>query len=439
MNQALPLWLVTALVASSSASLSAGEPATAQERLEAVLENEPGLTPETKQALLEALESVDDHADATPAGNVKAPQEPEEPSVWDKLAARLEVYGDLRLRHESNFELDSQDDRHRERVRFRLGATYRITDELEVGARVTTGARDDPNSPHVTLGDGFDRFELNLDRAYLNYKPEALQGLSITGGKFWNSFLVNPVYGELEWDQDVQPEGILGEYIWKGNAAIRSLELRVGEYILLEQADAKEALSTVGQIGARFAPHDSWNGLAAVGYSLYTDVTPDGNPALVADSQGNALVDTNGDGVPDDYESDFGVLHPILALTYTGGFVPVTLAAEYFWNTRAKNSRDQGYAVGIGVGRTKSRGDWKLDYQWQVIQQDAVFSAFANDDFLLTTNQKGHLVSLNYQIWDAVGVRTWALISHRLHTTDAPTSNSDSAQWRVRLDINVSF
>lgn len=436
----LLLTLLPILVLSSSPGLSEESTATkttsSLERLEMILTKEPGLSPEARQALLDVLESLERGGDTGPTGE---PDSTREPAIWETIFSRLSLYGDLRLRHESSFELDDRKDRHRQRIRLRLGAVYEIVDELKVGARVSTGQRTDANSPHTTLGTGFDRLEVNFDRAFLTYEPKVVEGLSVTGGKFGHSFLVNPVYGELEWDADVQPEGLLLSHVWKGKGAVQTIEFRLGEYILIEQGGADEALATVGQIGTRLRLGESWKGLAALGYCFYTDATPEGSQSLLGDDQGNALRDRNGDGNPDDFVSDFGILHPVLAFTYTGACCPITLAAEGFWNTRAETSRELGGALGIAFGSSSRQGDIKVAYQWQLIQQDAIFSPVAQDDFLLATNQRGHLLSFNYQVLDQVGLRAWLLVSEREDRGTLATTDSRHAQWRARFDINVKF
>ena len=78
-------------------------------------------------------------------------------------------------------------------------------------------------------------------------------------------------------------------------------------------------------------------------------------------------------------------------------------------------------------------------YQWQAVEQDAVFSAFAQDDFLFATNHRSHLVGANYQARENVGVHLWGLFSARDRTFPGRTTDSDDEQWRVRLDVNVKF
>lgn len=81
----------------------------------------------------------------------------------------------------------------------------------------------------------------------------------------------------------------------------------------------------------------------------------------------------------------------------------------------------------------------RLYYQYSGIEQDSVFSPFAQDDFLLATNHRSHLFGLNYQFTDAIGLNLYALVSSRDETFPGSTTDSDSHQWRVRADLNVKF
>ena len=64
---------------------------------------------------------------------------------------------------------------------------------------------------------------------------------------------------------------------------------------------------------------------------------------------------------------------------------------EYILNLLAEGEDQQGWAIGISLGKYKKQGGWKLYYQWQVVEEDAVFSAYAQDDFLFQTNHESHV------------------------------------------------
>ncbi len=432
----------------------------ALERFQSALEQEPGLAPQTKQALRDVVEALRSERSRAPEAAALTPSPPpvskgevakavdeylatqpiaREKSTLEKTFEKFSLYGDVRLRHESSFELDDQPDRHRERIRLRLGTTYQITDDLLVGARLTTGNADDPRSPHTTLGNGFNRFSLTLDRAFATYRPPWLKGSVATAGKFAHPFYQNPVYGELVWDADVQPEGAVLGYSFSTPGRVKQLNLWAGEYILLEQSLSDEALASVVQASALLSLSPKLSANLAVGYYYYTDPTPSGASTVFKANAGNATIDRNGDGTPDDFASDFGILNPIVALTYNGWKLPATVSAEYILNTRARGGRDSGWAAGVAWGKAENKGDWRLYYQWQVVEQDAVFTPFAQDDFLFGANHRSHVFGANYQLANNVGLHLWGLISARDQTSPGTTTDSNQNQWRVRLDLNVKF
>lgn len=121
--------------------------------------------------------------------------------LWD----RFHPSADARLRYELDANRGGGGDRHR--ARFRFGATVDVTDGLTGTLRIRTGDSSDANSPHQTFGNEFDSWEIALDRAFLRWEPSMVEGSWIEGGKIPNRFKTNPVYGELVWDADVNPEG----------------------------------------------------------------------------------------------------------------------------------------------------------------------------------------------------------------------------------------
>lgn len=431
----------------------------ALERLEKALQNEDGLTSETKealQALITALraergDSVAPQERATAQASVASPlmkveeqsstagSPAQNPPPWEGVLHRLRPYGDLRLEWDSNVNLDDRPDRHRQRVRFRIGTNYQLTEEVLVGARLTSGNPADPKSPHETMGNVLHSFSISLDRAFLTYRPAWAPGTWLTAGKFSHPFFQNPVYGELVWDADVQPEGIVGGYRFPNLGPVESLELTAGRYVLLEQSRADEGFASIFQVSARYRLSESLTANLGMGSYLYSDVTPSGARAILNDNNGNATLDIDGDNIPDEFQSGFTILNPIIGFTYNGWKLLLSLSGEYIQNLRARIPRDQGWAVGGAIGKAQKQGDWRFYYQWQVIQQDAVFSPFPQDDFLFQTNHRSHLFGINNQVTDNVGLQLWGLASARDKTFSGQTTDSDQLQWRVRFQINMRF
>ena len=179
--------------------------------------------------------------------------------------------GDLRLRYESLIgqqnAVASSDDpaalgnplssRNRFRLRARFGVKGRINDEFEWGLRLATGSLADVNSSNQTLTDFYSRKPFALDQAYVTYKPKALPGFVVQGGKFDASWTRT----ELTWDNDVSAEGLMETYTRNfKKSAFKSLTLQAWQLPLLDRnaafvlgADGRVDLDASGRGGRDLA------------------------------------------------------------------------------------------------------------------------------------------------------------------------------------------
>jgi hypothetical protein len=394
--------------------------------LEHALQSEQNLSSELKDAFVALIGALrEERADvARAATSVSAAP------GRSTFSERVHPFADLRLRHEWDGRRGNEN-RNRERVRLRVGAEVDLAEEFRAGFRVRTGDPDDPRSPHHNFGSSspmLGSLEFNLDRAYVRYRPSFLPGAWVVGGKFSHAFVGNPVYGELVWDADVQPEGLAGGYTlpWGENV---DLKLTAGQYLLFAQDGADEFSTFVMQGSSSFRPTSQLSLLAALGWYRYGTPQPDGDTTTLAANAGNKAT-------ADGYLSDFHIVNPILSLTYDGWGRPITLAGEYVVNTGAEgdDNRD-GFAIGASLGKLKKRGDWKSYYQFQRIEQESVFTPFAQDDFLQGTNFTGHVFGFAYRLRDRLDLNAWGLVSRPIRDLGAPNSNS----VRLRLDLNTRF
>jgi TolA-binding protein len=163
-----------------------------------------------------------------------------------KALGSITFSGDLRLRAESLFGQQNSapsaespgtlgnplSARHRLRIRARLGARGKLGDEFEWGVRFSTGPLSDATTANQTLTDFFTRKSFDLDRAFLVYRPAALPGLELQGGKFetpwWRT--------ELTWDNDISPEGLSQRYSYKPkNSRLSELTVLAWQLPFLER------------------------------------------------------------------------------------------------------------------------------------------------------------------------------------------------------------
>lgn len=346
------------------------------------------------------------------------------------------IYGDFRLRAELDTNRENVDDpRFRERIRFRIGMNYKLLDnQLAIGARLVTGDSDDPRSPYVNLENNFESFEISLDRAYVQYTPSFYKWISLYGGKFNNTFKTKSIYNELVWDQDVQPEGFAFTYQRQYEGLLDNAFLTVGQYILDREEDEIAWLTTT-QI--YIAKTISRNIKFDLGTGMYIYYNLDADPALVEPprNRGNAVV-LGQDGEPIEFLSDFRIWNSFVDIEYSGFFQPIILSSQYFHNFGSEVSEDDGFSIGAQLGKASKPRDWKLYYEFQIVEQDSVFTPFSQDDFLLATNFIGHVFGFTYRISNKVSVNLWTLIAKRDKTFETLT---DENRVRTRLDLNIKF
>ena len=144
------------------------------------------------------------------------------------ILERFSLKGDFRFRTQS----DKRDqavgntlDRSRLRIRFRLGSTIHLYEDLDIGFRMVTGSVGSQTSANTTLDGGFGNKSLSLDRAFFKWSPKSF---TLQGGKLPVPFMKS----ELIWDSDVNVEGVSEQFSHKiGNT---HLKLILGQFVVDE-------------------------------------------------------------------------------------------------------------------------------------------------------------------------------------------------------------
>jgi hypothetical protein len=360
------------------------------------------------------------------------------PSKLDATLEKLDLSGDLRLRQEldTNRETSSgqsQKLRQRPRLRLRLNLAFKANDEIEMVARLTTGAPDDVPSPYQTFGDANQKFAFYLDRAYMKYAPSWAPGLALTAGKLPHPFLSSAIYPELIQDADVQPSGATLTYELPDGQV--KPYVGVAHYLLLEQntpANADVTL-TAGQVGAKLDASGIAATAAVAGY-LYRSPTADGATTLVAQNRGNASEDRDGDGTADHFVSRFRIVHAFADVGMRDGLAPV-LSGGAFTNLGADDDAT-GWFAGAAVGKGKKAGEVRGYAQYQHVARDSVYSPYVQDDFLLATGFKGVVGGVKVMLYDWLDLHGWALLASRDRNSDG---SPGGWQHRYRLDLTGSF
>jgi hypothetical protein len=332
------------------------------------------------------------------------------------IAQRIEISGDLRYRHESIND-DASDERHRQRIRARVGLDAAISDDVEFGLVLASGG-DNPVSANQTLDGGFTRKSIGIDRAYVDWSVN--ERLNISAGKMRNPFF-RPGGHHLIWDGDANPEGLALRYNtgrWFAN---------VGSFWVEERGSDEESLLLGGQFGQRGSFGSDVRYTVGVGYLDYRN-TQGQTPFYNASGQGNRL-----DGAGN-YLNDFNNVELFGQLDTMLGAQPLRLFADYVENTQG-NGADTGFALGALYGDLSGRGSWEAGYAYQDLDADAVIATFTDSDFAGGgTDGKGHVFEFAYGLADR-----WSLgLTYFLNERGADAGNERDYN-RLQADINFRY
>ena len=392
-------------------------------------------------------------------------------TFWDKTT----VSGHVRVRHETDFTRIGRSSRNRQRLRARLGLTYKHSDPFEAGIRFTTGDRkitldagDRGGSPlsYQDTGDVFDKFEFNLDRLFITYRPPQVPDLFITAGKFKHPIRLNPIFdspiGSLVWDEAAQPEGIALGHLLQDAMGFDEIFMTIGESAVLELGNQSDATLFFSQLWCEKQIGQTTTLTASVAFYDWNNLNPNGNTTISTENNaGNSVtqsgvdmtqigVDNNGNPVIDGsplyvFDSGFGIINPMMTLTLgtpddASRYYPVQFVWEAFHNTRSFDpDRDTGTSIGFQYGsavgkKGRAGGDWKFYYTYSHVEQESVFTPIAQDDFLRTTNFTGHWLGLDIYPRDNVEIRFWLLGDKQIIPF-----NGTGDEWRGRVDATIYF
>jgi hypothetical protein len=351
---------------------------------------------------------------------------------WIDNNTNLTFYGDLRLRYEVDWDSQTaagvmRDDRHRGRIRARLGFNYAFTDEWSTGARVRTGSSRSQQSPHLTFvtDDGLrDDLDFVVDRYFVQFKHA---NFAAWGGRntspFWQQ-------NELFWDEDVTPTGLAGIF-----------DTPIGDGKLTSSA------------GAFYLPDGGYelNGQMLAGQVKYSlpikpsQLTLAGGLHYMHGEEGaRNLRNRNG-------ERDYliGVANAQWSIPVKK--IPITLGADLFYNFMDYDAADVapfpatdtdetlGYVLSVQVGQLKKLNDWLIGYYYSHIETFAVNASYAQDDWIRfgsgtqtdASDFEGHEIRLGYALSANINLLA------RLYLVDAITTSQDGN--RFRLDLNWRF
>lgn len=338
-------------------------------------------------------------------------------SSWvDKVSLK----GDLRVRYENIDDESKTDERNRERIRARLGVIAKPQDNLELGLGLSTTDNNDPRSSNQTIGNGNSSKEFALDLAY--FKWAALQGLSVSGGKFQN-VLYRPGQQGMLWDSDWNPEGFGLNYvngIFFANA--------IG-FWLESDSDKSEEFTWGGQLGASLPLADDVKLTAGAGYYRFNTEGKGPFYGSTTNFLGNSY-----DPVGNTFLYDYEEMEAFAELGLKVAGLPLSIYADYVQNTDA-DDYDTGWVAGTQLGAAKAKGSWQLSYAYQDLEADAVFAGLTDSDFAGgKTDSKGHRLQGAYALSDKWNVALTYFINEAAVDTGAGLDYD-----RFQLDMNFKY
>jgi hypothetical protein len=398
---------------------------------------------------------------------------------------RLKWEGDFRLRYqgdlfsegnapETSFQAVGQnvsntlEDRHRDRVRLRLGLNANITGGVDAGIRMTTGNTSDPVSTNQTLGNTGNKYNLVLDRAFI--KLSLIDDLTLWGGRIPNPFFST----DLVWDDDVNFEGAAVSYAPGAQEPQREFKpfITAGVFPLQEVEEksgvaARDKWLAAAQAGLEWIPSTRARFKLGAGYYHYKNVsgvqnltpTTTGQYDLSAPQfrqKGNSLFvidsDANNNNTQDDPVYGLAADYRIANLTLVADFAdfyPVHVIGSFDWARNvgfdqaeilARTSQNidpetDGYQARLTIGypRITERHEWQAFVGYRYLERDAVLDAFTDSDFHLGgTNHKGFIIGGQYGIYKNTSLSVRWMSSDEI-------SGLPLAIDVFQLDLNAKF
>ncbi|BEQ13351.1 hypothetical protein FAK_04170 [Desulfoferula mesophila] len=308
---------------------------------------------------------------------------------------RMTFFGDTRFRYEatsySNLNGKSKDGKDRFRVRLRFGVRSQISDDVELGMRMVTGADADATSTNQTMGNYFGEYsKWGLDQAYVKWTPSFVpqKAFMFEFGKVPQPFMTSKVI----WDGDVVPEGAFAQWTFNKGGSWQPYVL--GSYMTVEQTGTwgQNVYAPAGQLGIKGkvgafglkaeTAYTSWGNLGDAG-----DVPPDtnGNPTW---TQGDGETRISNFAVWDIYaKADYKFNKQ--GSVFAWGHYLVNQSADGPWQ-----DQDTGWGAGAGVKYCK----FGFNAWYKYVEANASPGFIADSDSGYV-NRKGYVLSASYQMW----------------------------------------
>lgn len=343
---------------------------------------------------------------------------------------KLKIKQDFRLRHQWERKNSDDEGRNRTRVRYRLGLESKVAKGVSLAAGLATGGTD-ARSTNETLEDAFETPDIRLDYAYLEWTPNAINGLTIAGGKHKRKpYLWLPT--DMLWDGDVNPNGLALNYQTElvDNIALWSN----AAWWVVDHRDQDDPDPSVGVFQLGLSGKSGM--LDAKGAVTYHDFS--GLKGRAAQTGSGGTNSTSGGVISNDFDTvslgaEVGFKELLGGLPFSID-ERIAVFGEWVTNNEADSAED-GYAIGVKFGKKKAKkpGDWQFKYQHVELESDAFVDFLPDSDRLGgDTNIESDEFAFKYVVKPNV------LFGLDYYISDVETGTSDE-EHLVQADVLLKF
>lgn len=327
----------------------------------------------------------------------------------------LAFSGDARVRYE-DIEIEPGADVNRERYRARLALETGLSESLTFNVRLATGTGD-PVSTNLNFGESFTLDDIQLDRAWLEWRISDTTDLH--AGKMKNPFH-RPGGTSLTWDSDLNPEGIAATFE------------RSATYVtaaVFHVADQGEDHSRLVALQAGRAWDVGTEGELSVGAGYFDYTNTRGQRPFYRGLPAGNTVDADGN-----YVYDYDIVELYVGYEFAMRGVPVELFADWVRNLDP-DRENRAYAVGARVGSADERGRLAASWAWHDTGADALIGVFTDSDLGGgNTDSRGQVFTLEFALTDDLVLGGTLILSEFGHFSGLVRDYD-----RVMLDMEFSF
>lgn len=292
-------------------------------------------------------------------------------SSLPKWVQSLKMSGDIRVRHQMDW--DGSSTRNRDRLRVRFGIEAQPVDKVKAAFGIATGATSasgdkNPTSTNHTF-QAFNKVPLFVDYAYIQYDP--VKWLKVSGGKVKNKTQVWSAT-DLVWDTDINPDGLAVNFD-KGINDMFSIFANAGWYAMNEGRNGSIMPDVyIAQPGVSFK-YGNFSAKAAVAYQQFNMK----GRTVTSNDNGNYLT-------PND--TDFRLVNPGIELKMKNIIAGLSLSVfgDYVKNTddSVHENELEGRVFGVAFGSDKisKLGTWQVKAMNRYLETYAIPLGLGDSD-----------------------------------------------------------